>query len=368
MKVVVVGGGPCGILTSISIKKFHPEYEVILLEKDKDIGSRIKVSGNGRCNFFNSCLSEDKYSSKFVNHVLPLKDEVLELFDQVGYRYFFDEQGRGYPISESSSTFIYVLKTLLNKYQVKVMTSYLVSNIEKNEKNIIINNDIVCDRLVLAPGGISYQNDKLNYNRIVSNLCLKTTDLTPSLSPLSVSSFPKELENKRIKCLVKLLNNNKVVKEEKGEVLFKKDGLSGIVIFNMSSYLARKHLTSFKDYQISLDLLPEFSSEEIKNMIGLNPSLEHIFIKEIADYLIKFNNVANIIKDLRFSIRGLYEFKFSQVTSGGVALEELTTTYSLKKDPRIYLGGEFIDVDGECGGYNIAFALCSGYYIGKNIK
>ena len=256
MKVVVVGGGPCGILTSISIKKFHPEYEVVLLEKDKDIGSRIKISGNGRCNFINKELSVDKYSSSFVNYVLPLKEEVLSLFDEVGFKYYYDEQGRGYPLSESSSTFICVLKTLLEKYQVKVITSYLVENIKELNNKFILNEDITCDRLVLAIGGVSYQNDKLNYNRIVSALNLKTTSLTPSLSPLSVSSFPKDLENKRVKCLVKLLFNNKVVKEEKGEVLFKKDGLSGIVIFNMSSYLARLHLVNFKGYQRSLDLPP----------------------------------------------------------------------------------------------------------------
>ena len=368
MKVAVIGRGPCGILSTISIKKFHPEYEVILLEKDKDIGSRIKISGNGRCNFFNEKLLEEHYSSSFVSPIIANSNKVLELLDEVGYKYYFDEQGRGYPLSESSLTFICALKALLNKYQVKVVTSYLVTSLEANSENIIINNEIECDRLVLAIGGISYQNEKLNYNRIVNALDLLTTKLTPSLSPISVSSFPKELENKRIKCLAKLLHNNQVIKEEPGEVLFKKDGLSGIVIFNLSAKMARLHLSNYQGYQISLDLLPNIDNNELDRLIDLNPSLDHIFIKEIANYLNTFSNPKQSIRDLRFDIRGIYEFKFSQVTSGGVSLNQLDSSLSLKKDRRIYIGGEFLDVDGDCGGYNIGFALSSGYQIGKEIK
>ena len=104
----------------------------------------------------------------------------------------------------------------------------------------------------------------------------------------------------------------------------------------------------------------------IQNTLSLFVSF--VFIKEIANYVTKFNNIEKVIKDLRFDIRGIYEFKFSQVTSGGVNLEELNHNYSLKKNPNIYLGGEFIDIDGDCGGYNIGFALTSGYHIGKVIK
>lgn len=367
MKVIVIGSGPCGLLSAISIKKHHPEYDVLILEKDASIGSRIKISGNGRCNFINKELSVDKYSSSFVEPIIKYQKDVLNLLDETGFSYYFDDQGRGYPTSESSLTFINVLRDLLNKYNIEVKTKYLVNKIEVNEK-ILINDEIKCDRLVLAIGGISYLNEKLNYNRITSELGLDVTQLTPSLTPISVNHFPNELENKRVKCNAKLLYKNQVIKEEKGEVIFKKDGLSGICIFNLSSYLARKHLKDFDGYQISLDLLPDKNEFEIKKLISLNASLTHIFINELANYLNTFSDLVKTIKDLRFKIRGLYEFKNSQVTSGGVSLGQINSNLSLKADNRIFLGGELIDIDGDCGGYNIGFALCSGYLIGKEIR
>ncbi len=367
MRVIVIGSGPCGLLTAISIRKFHPYVDVILLEKDHDIGSRIKISGNGRCNFININLNPSKYSTPFVSHIISYQKEVLNLLDENGFSYYFDNEGRGYPISESSLTLIKVFKDLIKEYGVELRTDYLVTSIKLELDKIIINNDLKCDYLVVACGGISYQNERLNYNRIVSELNLKTTPLTPSLSPLSVSSFPKNLENKKVKCQVSLLLNNKVLKTERGEVLFKKDGLSGIVIFNMSSFLARLHLNNYKGYQLSLNLLPDISDDQLNSLIRKNPSLDHILLKELAEYVYSFDNHANTIRDLRFDIRGIYDFKNSQVTSGGVSLDELNQNLSLKKDHRVYLGGEFIDVDGECGGYNIGFALCSGYMIGKEI-
>lgn len=367
MEVIVIGGGPCGLLSAINIKKVHPNYKVLLLEKEKDIGPRIKISGNGRCNFINKNLVVSKYSSSFVDHILKYQGEVLKILEEVGFAYFFDEEGRGYPLSENSSTVIQVLKDLLEKYQVEYLTSYQVTNIIKQENKYVINNQFTCDKLVVATGGISYLNDRLNYNRIISELQLSTTMLTPSLAPISVSSFPKELENKKIKCHVKLLDQNKIVFEESGEVLFKKDGLSGIVIFNLSAYLSRLHLTNYQNYQISLNLLPTISDDKLKELIRINPNLNHILIKELADYIFKFEDKFKAIRDLRFKVRGIYEFKNSQVTSGGVKLNQINSNLSLKSDPNIFLGGELLDIDGMCGGYNIGYALCAGYLIGISI-
>lgn len=368
MRVIVIGSGPCGLMTATSLRKFHPNMDVILLEKDHDIGSRIKISGNGRCNFINKNLDSNKYSTSFVTHIISYQKDVLNFLDDTGFNYYFDNEGRGYPTSESSLTLIKVFKDLIEQYGVELRTDYLVTSIKLEAEQIIINDDLKCDYLIVACGGISYLNERLNYNRIVSELNLEVTPLTSSLSPLSVSSFPKNLENKKVKCQVSLLCNNRVLKTERGEVLFKKDGLSGIVIFNMSSYLARLHLNNYKGYQLSLNLLPDISDEKLNSLIQKNPLLDHILLKELAEYVYSFGNQANTIRDLRFDVRGIYDFKNSQVTSGGVSLDQLNQNLSLKKDHRIYLGGEFIDVDGDCGGYNIGFALCSGYMIGKEIE
>lgn len=368
MKVCVIGGGPSGILASISIKKYHPDFQVILLEKEENIGSRIKISGNGRCNFFNKNINSSHYSNDFVINFLNEKETLFDLLKEVGFCYYYDLEGRAYPISESSLTFLEALKSLLKKYQVEVRTSYFVKKIEKNNNLYIINDLEKFDRLVLSIGGISYLNDQNNYFNICENLNLKLTKLTPSLAPIYVSSFPLSLENRRVKCQVSLLYKNKVMKKEKGEVLFKKNALSGIVIFNMACVLSRLHLNNYEGYQISLDLLPDFDIDKVKELIKIDPSLKHIFILQLSNYLNTFNNIAQTIKDLRFDVKSLFDFKFSQVTSGGVSLKSITPSLNLKNDSNLYLSGEMIDIDGDCGGFNIGMCMLEGIFIGKNIK
>ncbi|MGN1295596.1 MAG: NAD(P)/FAD-dependent oxidoreductase [Bacilli bacterium] len=372
MKICVIGGGPFGILSAISIKKNNPFYDVVLLEKNESIGSRIKVSGNGRCNFYNANLNEKKFSSPlFVKKLISLKDKLFSLLDEVGLSYYYDEEGRYYPLSESSSTIIYCLNKLLSTYQVKVKTNFKVERISKENNKYIVSSLLEkeeADKLVIGIGGISFNNDRINYNNIIHLLNINTTRLTPSLTPISTSSFSLRLEGKRRYCNVKLLKGNNIVKEEKGEVLFKKNGVSGIVIFNMSSYLARLHLSSYSSYTLSFDLCPSLNDEELKELISKDASLRNIFISEIADYVLSLGkNSFENIRNLKLEVKDLYEFKNSQVTSGGIDLNEINDDFSLKNDKNIFVGGEMIDIDGECGGYNIGIALLSGIYVGDVI-
>lgn len=367
MKVIVVGGGPGGIFSAIAIRRFHPDFEVLLLEKDADIASRLKVAGNGRCNFTHRELKEEAYSSAFVRPYLKNQKEVLSLLEESGFGYFFDEEGRGYPVSENAQSFIRTLKDLLQDHRVEIRTSCPVDKIETGEK-IRVNGSFNCDRLVLAIGGIAAQNDRLNYNRIVDQIGVVCTPLSPSLTPISTSSFPLSLENKRVKCMASLYFRDTLLHRERGEVLFKKNGLSGIVIFNLSAVLARKHLKRYDDYSIGLNLLPDFSDEEIRRKMRRNPKLDHLFLLPLAEYLSANEDPFASIRDLRFAIRDLYDFKNAQVTSGGVDLSQIRTDLSLKKDPRIYTVGEMIDVDGVSGGYNIGLCLCEGWAVGKEIK
>jgi predicted Rossmann fold flavoprotein len=367
MKVAVIGAGPMGLVSSIAIKKFHPDFEVVLFEKNNDIGPRIKVSGNGRCNFNNVNVAVDKYNTDTIKDILECNEEVFKLLEETGFMHYADNEGRCYPISETSVTLLNVFKILLEKYKVEVRLEKEITNIEFEGKLISIYGEQF-DRLVLGIGGISSYNDRLCYEKLMGSLPVKLTELTPSLAPLSTSSFPKGLENRRVKCEVSLLCKGRIVKREKGEVLFKNSGLSGIVIFNMTSYLSRLHLKDYKDYQISLNLLPNCSKEQVNELVKNKTNLHAVLLDQLASYIEESSYQVEMLTDLRFNIKGIYDFENSQVTSGGISLQDINKDLSLRRNPRIYVGGEEIDVDGECGGYNIAFAMCSGYYIGKNIK
>ena len=283
MKVAVIGAGPMGLVSSIAIKKFHPDFEVVLFEKNNDIGPRIKVSGNGRCNFNNVNVSVDKYNTDIIKDILDCNADVFKLLEETGFMHYADSEGRCYPLSETSVTLLNVFKILLEKYKVEVRLEKEITNIEFEGKLISIYGEQF-DRLVLGIGGISSYNDRLCYEKLMGSLPVKLTELTPSLAPLSTSSFPKGLENRRVKCEVSLLCKGRIVKREKGEVLFKNSGLSGIVIFNMTSYLSRLHLKDYKDYQISLNLLPNCSKEQVNE---LNESLA----RELKLYTKEYNEL-----------------------------------------------------------------------------
>lgn len=368
MNIIVIGAGPMGIMASISIKKNNPSFNVTLLEKEETIGSRIKVSGNGRCNLGNININEFAYNHpSFVIDILKYQDKLFSYLEEVGFSYFHDEEGRIYPMSETSTTLIYSLTKLLNKYGVNVLTSSKVTSINKVNNKYEVrteNTSLICDKLVISIGGIAKTNSLTNYENVFKNISSNIVPFSSSLTPIKTDNVSKNIEGKRAKANVKLFYKDKLLFKESGEILFKKDGVSGIVIFNVSSILARFHLTSYKDYYLSIDLLPKMSEQELRSILKIDKTYNTLFHPSIAKNL--FENKINP-KDYRLNIKALYDLSFAQVSSGGININEINLNLSLKNDPNIFVGGEEIDIDGICGGYNIEFAFLCGIKIGEEI-
>ena len=374
MKVIVVGAGPSGIIASIKIKELHPNYDVILIEKDNQIGKRIKVSGNGRCNFSNDNISSSFYKNgdkieDILNTYNNYKDEFYKC---INLHYYFDEEGRMYPVTNSSKTVCNLLINKLNNLGVKTILNEKVIDIIPDEtiKLKTDKNLYTCDKLILTIGGISYLYDK-DSHKVLSSLKLEETKLYPSLCPIKVKErISKDAVGKRAKASISLLLDDKEVFKEDGEIIFKKDGLSGIVIFNASSYIANNYSNK---YVIKVSFYKDLVKEDIlkqEKLFSREEILKSYLVDEIADYLLKRKeSIYELLTDLRFTFDGLYDFKDSQITSGGISLDEINLNdLSLKKHPNIYLGGELLDVDGRCGGYNIHFAFASGYFIALNLN
>lgn len=368
MDIVVIGAGPMGIMSSISIKKNHPSFNVTLVEKDENIGARIKVSGNGRCNLGNTNINIDAYNHPlFVKDILKYKDKLFTYLKEVGFSYFNDEEGRIYPTSETSTTLIYALNKLLTKYNVNVLTSSKVTSINKvnNKYQVNLENKaLLCDKLVLSIGGLAKNNTSENYYNIFNNLNVSIIPFNGSLTPIKTNNVGITMEGKRSKANVKLYCKNNLLHEENGEILFKKDGVSGIVIFNVSSYLSRLHLKDYKDYYLMIDLLPNMDKESLNEILKIDDSYNTLFHPSIAKYL-KEHQIDP--KNYRLDIKGLYPLVFSQVSSGGISISDINPNLSLKKDNNIFVGGEEIDIDGLCGGYNIEFAFLCGIKVGEEI-
>lgn len=370
MKLVIVGGGASGLMLSSILKKNNTSLEIVILEKLEHVGKKILATGNGKCNLSNINILPSCYNNEFGYEIAKSFDAV-NYFSSLGLLTYSDEEGRVYPISNTANSVLDVLRESIKGVQIK--TSFNVIRIIKdnniykiyNDKNEIIEADIV----VMATGGKTYYKENNSY-LIASMLSHRITPIRPTLVSLKVKENLASIENLRCKVNAKLYNKDQMVFQDKGEVLFKKDSLSGIVIFQLSSFVAKNPLNKFF---IELDLLPSISLEQLEEHINKYPNMTGMFAKMINQYIRKIANsndskvLAYTIKHLRFEVLPSVEFKNAQVTAGGVDVNELNENLESKYNKNLYFLGELIDVDGICGGYNLHFAFASANKVALDI-
>ena len=361
MNIGIIGGGACGVMCAIKLKKLNSLWNVTILEQNDRILKKVLKTGNGKCNIANTIINKDMYND--FNLILSNQD--VNVFNELkSLKIVLKETtlGRVYPYSESAKTVVNSLLRNLEKLHVDVKTNYLVQKIEFKKEVYFINNDLSFDILVVATGSIA--QEVTNGYGILSNLGLGITSLRPGLVPIITKEKTQHLQGLRIKCdaYVKGLSFS-------GEILFKNDGLSGILSLDIS------RIVRIGD-QITLDLMPEYSYQEIKNLfINSNEDkevvLEGIFSKMLAtDLLKRSNNLDELIKNIKkfkYTVLGFKDYKEAQIVCGGVNLTEVNSNFEVKKYPNLYLGGEVLDVDGASGGYNLYFAWLSGIVIANSI-
>lgn len=375
-RIAVVGGGPGGLTACYKIKEEHPDYQVVLFEKDEMIGKRIKVSGNGRCNLLNININQnDYYNGEKINYILSYFNKYQnDFFASLNLHLYHDDEGRMYPITNSSKTVINAFINALNRKGVVIkLNEKFISLNKNNDKYLLITScdKYIFDKVIFATGGASYLYKKEDYENIIKSLPYKINyeELSGVLCPIKVKEkINKACVGKRSKAKIYLYLNNDLIYEESGEILFKKDGISGIVIFNISRYIDYKKVNL---YSIKINFIDGIKKNDIDKELSLYSKKEVIssyVVDEIADLILSYyNNVYQGLSSFILHVDSLYSLNESQVTRGGILIEELNNDLSLKKDENIYFLGEMIDVDGKCGGYNIYFALASGYFVGSKI-
>lgn len=362
---VIIGAGASGLLCGHELAKSG--HNVIILEQFNKSGRKILASGNGRCNLSNTNL--DMY---FYNTDDPKIEKIIFSFDAKKY---FDEIGvltrqvgtLLYPRSNQSLT---IKNALMNNFdQVALIENCQALEIIKLKKGYLVKTtlgDYECDNIVIATGSpASLLSGENNYD-LVKKLDLTMTKLYPSLVQLKTKPAYGKLKGVRVKCCASLYVDNKLIECQEGEVLFSEQGLSGICIMQLSRLLSRYKGKK----EISLDLLPEYDNEEVISLLKNRLKkygdyyLEGIFNDKLAKVL----NTSDNLKDWRFKIVETLDYQKAQVISGGVSLDEVDENLECYKYPRVFLAGELLDVDGDCGGYNLHFAFASGYHIAKIIS
>ena len=400
-QVAIIGGGAAGMLAAISAKRNGAS--VVIYEHTDRIGKKILATGNGKCNFSN----ENMFLEAYYSGNMKLVETVLSKFSVDSTTKFFQELGmevknKGgylYPVSEQASTVLDLLRYEIESQEIKVLLNTNVLRVIplKEEQKWCIDSNLgkyKYDAVIIATGGKAspktgsdgsgYQYAKKLGHTIVKPL--------PSLVQLiGAGNYFKSIAGVRIEAKVQLVINDKLAKEEYGEVQLTDYGVSGIPIFQIS-HEATRALDQAKDVIVKLDLIPYLKQEElnlyIRNRIENNSkkTVEQFFTgimnKKIIWMMLKkhkiamesritsipIDKLAQIFYELKswsVLIIGTKSFDMAQVCQGGVSAAEINDNLESKCHAGLYFAGEVIDVDGICGGYNLQWAWSSGFVAGK---
>ena len=363
MRIGIIGGGASGSYLAIRLKELKPSFDVTIIEKNDKLMKKISVTGNGRCNYANLGELKGKYNNDaFANKILRnLPPEALiDNFERYGIHPTRIDN-LVYPVSLSAQTVMLMLEKRLEQLGVKSCLNEEMLDYSKKESKFIVKTNKsghVFDALVITSGGKAYP--QLGTNGAVLEVLRQhgynIETLSPSLSPIKTKENTKKISGQRVKCSVSLMNNGQEIYQEDGEVLFKDDGISGIVILNMSTKI--NGLKDKNNVKLVLDLASGFN--QIKE-----DQYEQYVHPKVANYL-KENHLD--IHKLAFTFKSFYDFNIAEVSHGGVNINEVTDSLESKKENNLYFAGEVLDVDGMCGGYNLMFAFASAETVSKAIK
>lgn len=397
-KVIVVGGGPAGIMAALSAAKNN---EVTLIERNKEIGMKLRLTGGGRCNITNNRDIEE-FFDKIVNNKKFLYSalytfsnySLLEYFSNNGLEYKVELDEKVYTKSDKADEVIELLKNDLEKNKVKIRYNTMVSDlIVENEaiKGVVTSygERILGDKVIITTGGKSFPNtgsDGAMYS-ILEKHGHTITPIYAALIPLVIKEeFVKSLQGVAMKDVIVSAKLKKKKIEKFGDMLFTHFGISGPAVLKLSSYITKA--LSEGEVEVSLDFLKDKSKDEISQIMRSNPNktvlnnlkgiLPQNFLKVIFEMLglteIKSsdlkkedeNKIIEYMKEMKLTARETLTIKAAQVTSGGVKVKEINaSTMESKVIKNLYFAGEVIDIDAETGGYNLQMAFSTGYLAGS---
>lgn len=397
--VIVVGAGPAGIMAALSSAKNN---EVVLIERNSNIGEKLKLTGGGRCNITNNRDIEEFFekivtNNKFLYSALYTFSNysLLEYFSEQGLEYKEELDQKVYTKSDKADEVIEVLKNDLKNNNVKIMFNTKIEDliVEDNTVKGVISEGgkrIYGDKVIVTTGGKSFPNtgsDGSMYD-VIKKYGHTITAIYPALIPLVIKEeFVKSLQGVSMKDVVISAKIKKRKIEKIGDMIFTHFGVSGPGVLKLSSYI-NKALND-GEVEIKLDFMSDKSKEELSEIIRSNPNktalnnlkgiLPQNFLKEIFSIIgiteVKAsdlkkedeNKILEYIKEMKLTARETLTIKAAQVTSGGVSVKEINASNMESKIIKnLYFAGEVIDIDAETGGYNLQMAFSTGYLAGSD--
>lgn len=392
-EVLIIGGGASGLICAAKIES----RSVIILERGDRVGRKLSATGNGQGNVTNENMSEEHYfsvsgnSKKRIGAMLSRfgKDDMLGFLEGLGGFFLPDSKGRIYPSGKQASAVTDLLRFTVAAQGKKIVTGAFVTDIRKSGNGYEITAKTeggtaryYAQKVVLATGGMAAKNFGTDGNgfAIAKKLGHTVTDLFPSLVQIKTDvKHTKTLKGIRVNAAVAAISGGKEIGWAKGDVIFADYGVSGDAVFRLSAFITANK----GGVTLSIDLLPEVSEEKLisliqnKKKISLLPSTEllcGILNNQVGRAVLKRADlldptvIAKTVKRFTLPVTGNLGFDYAQVTKGGVPLSEVTDGLESKKSAGVYFTGEILDVDGECGGYNLQWAYTSASVVASTIN
>ena len=392
MTLGIIGGGASGMAAALAAAE-NPHVKVILLERQARLGRKLQATGNGRCNLTNLHALGGGYHGEepgFSRDALEAFDpeKTLEWFRSLGLFTVAEPSGRVYPYSDQANSVLDVLRFALEKPNIRVITGFEVSRVKKTAQGFCVENgedSILCDKLIIACGGLAGTKlgGSMSGYRLLGKLGHKVTKLRPTLVQLKTGwGGVAGLKGVRANCHAEILKDGKLHSQSTGELQFTEYGLSGPVIFEISRDVCQEK----GSWECVLDFLPEVPRDALWQELNrrrhtglpveelltgiLHNRLGRVLTKaagvrgtglvaELSDG--ELDGVCKAVKAFSVPLTEPLGMDSAQVTAGGVVTREFDSkTMESKLVPGLYACGEVLDIDGDCGGYNLQWAWSSG--------
>lgn len=401
--VAIVGAGAAGYFAAINIKLIAPDAKIVILEKTTKTLSKVEVSGGGRCNVTHNEIDPTKLSENYPRGGKFLKSlfrkfgvaETIQWFKEHNVGLKTEDDGRMFPVSNTSETIVHLFESLAQKVGIEVWTKTGVVEIslENNEKHTLQlsdNESIESKFVVLASGGLN-KHDSANY---LKNFDIQFEKSVPSL-------FTFNIRNSELNALSGIsVKNGKVKivglkKSYSGPILVTHWGLSGPAVLKTSSWFASElnekgyhfdtliswidYSTEEEGYQELTEILLESPKKQMNNLYLFDlPQRLWLFIlaeskidetKKCIDLKkAEINKLLENLIRMPFTVIGKTTFKEEFVTAGGISLKEIDENeMNLKKYPTIYVAGEMLNIDGVTGGFNFQSAWTTAWFAANSI-
>ncbi len=401
--VIIIGGGAAGCMAAALLGRARPGRRILLLEKAPRVGKKLLATGNGTCNISNIHASSHFYhgdknlAQKALSAFSP--DDARAYFASIGVDTVIRSDGKVYPLSEQAGAVLDALRLEMAAWGVEARCDYPVSRIAPAKKGwqVITQGETLCAAQVLVCAGgaaaPSLGGSSDGYG-LLTALGYEKTPLFPSIVQLRTdTAFVRSVKGLRVDARAWLTLDSREVAENTGEVLFTDYGLSGPAIMQISRPAADWERRKKGMLTAHLSLLPDWQEDAVYARIcqrralpgrTLEDLLTGLLHKRVGQTVLRAADVlpltrpvssltdkecrriAQFVKDWPFTVTGTQGFGGAQVTAGGIAGHQVdTATFALKNHTGLYVAGEVLDVDGDCGGFNLQFAWSSAYVATK---